>query len=140
MKVWLLYTGYEDRFEGAYSEVAKEAREQQFYEEALKNREHKNAVLAEEIEEFKALRQPYIEEADRLLAIEREAKEVNNTYLLKETRQQRKVALRQVDKLTNEIKRRETNIYNSMLLVKKDILSFYGSRRYWQEEHVIDVE
>ena len=38
MKVWLLYD-CTDRLEGVYSEHAKEVREQQFYEEALANRE-----------------------------------------------------------------------------------------------------
>ena len=139
MKVWLLYD-CTDRLEGVYSEHAKEVREQQFYEEALQNREHRNAVLAEEVRELKALRRPYLEEAERLLTVEREAKEANNTYVLKETRKERKVALRQADKLTSEIARRETKIHNSMLLTYQQILSDYGIGHWWQEEYVLEAD
>ena len=139
MKVWLLYD-CTDRLEGVYSEHAKEVREQQFYEEALANRERMNAVLAEEVKELKALRKPYLEEAERLLAEEREAKEINHTGRLKEARKSRKVALRQADKLTSEIARRETKINNSMLLTYQQILSNYGIDHWWQEEHVLEAD
>ena len=128
MKVWLLYD-CTDRLEGVYSERAHEVREQQFYEEALQNREHRNTVLAEEIKELKALRKPYLEEAERLLTVEREAKESENTYVLKETHKKRKVALRQADKLTSEISSRETKIHNAMLLTYQQILSNYSTGR-----------
>ena len=139
MKVWLLYD-CTDRLEGVYSERAKEVREQQFYEEALQNRERRNAVLAEEVKELKALRKPYLEEAERLLTVEREAKEANNTYVLKETRKERKVALRQADKLTSEISRRETKIHNSMLQTRQQIISNYGIGHWWQEEYVLEAD
>ena len=139
MKVWLLYD-CSDRIEGVYSESAKEVREQQFYEEALVNREHRNAILAQEVAELKAMRKPYFEEAERLLEEERTAKETNNTVLLKKTRKQRKVALRQADKLTSEIARRETKIHNSMLLTKKDIISTYGVHHCWEEYYVLEAD
>lgn len=139
MKVWLLYDCC-DRLEGVYSEHAKEVREQQFYEEALQNREHHNNVLVQEIKELKAIRQPYIEEAERLLAVERVAKETDNTYMLKEARKQRKVTLRQVDKLTYDIRTREDKINSSMLLMKKDVLSSYGVYHYWQDEYVLEAD
>lgn len=139
MKVYLLYD-CTDRLEGVYSEHAKEVREQQFYEEALKNREHRNTVLAEEVKELKALRKPYLEEAERLLTVEREAKESENTYVLKETRKERKVALRQADKLTSEISHRETKIHNSMLQTRQQIISTYGIGHWWQEEYVLEAD
>ena len=139
MKVYLLYD-CTDRLEGVYSEPAKEVREQQFYEEALKNREHRNSVLAEEVRELKVLRKPYLEEAERLLTVEREAKESENTYVLKETRKNRKVALRQADKLTSEISRRETKIHNSMLQTRQQIISNYGIGHWWQEEYVLEAD
>lgn len=138
MKVWLLYDCLE-RLDGVYSESAKEVREQQFFEEAVQNREHRNTILAQEVKELKAMRQPYLEEAERLLAEERVAKETNHTGLLKETRKQRKVALRQADKLTSEIARRETKIHNSMLLMKKELLASYGVRHTWDEQYVMEV-
>lgn len=139
MKVYLLYD-CTNRLEGVYSEHAKEVKEQQFYEEALARRMDRNAVLAEEVRELKTLRKPYLEEAERLLVIEREAKESDNTYVLKETRKERKVALRQADKLTSEIARRETKIHNSMLQTQKQILSNYGIGHWWQEEHVLEAD
>ena len=139
MKVYLLYD-CTDRLEGVYSEHAKEVREQQFYEEALQNREHRNAVLAEEVKELKVLRKPYLEEAERLLTVECEAKESENTYVLKETRKARKVALRQADKLTSEIACRETKIHNSMLQTSQQILSNYGIGHWWQEEYVLEAD
>ena len=84
MKVYLLYD-CTDRLEGVYSERAKEVRERQFYEEALANREHHNSVLAQEIAELKAMRKPYLDEAELLLDAERSAKESNNMVLLKNT-------------------------------------------------------
>jgi hypothetical protein len=139
MKVWLLYD-CTDRLEGVYSEHAKEVRERQLYEEALQNREHHNDILAQEIKELKAIRQPYIEEAERLLAEEYVAKEINNAGMLKEARKQRKVALRQIDKLTYDIRTREDKINSSMLLLKKDVMSSYGVYHYWQEEHVLEAD
>lgn len=139
MKVWLLYDGF-DRLEGVYSEVAKETREEQFYEEALRNREYRNAVLTREIAELRDIRQPYLDKADKLLDIERVAKETNHTGMLKDSRKQRKVVLRQADKLTSEINRRETKIQDSQVLLKKDILVNYGVRHTWQEEYVVGVE
>lgn len=138
MKVWLLYDCF-DRLEGVYSEAAKEAREEQFYEEALQNREHYNTVLTREILELKDLRQPYLDKADELLDIERVAKETNHTGMLKDSRKQRKVVLRQADKLTSEINRRETKIQDSQVLLKKDILANYGVRHTWQEEYVVEA-
>ena len=138
MKVYLLYD-HDDRIEGVYSEAAKEVREEQFYEEALLNREHRNSILTAEAQELKAMRKPYLDEAERLLAVEREAKESDNTYVLKETRKQRKVALRQADKLSWEISKREDKINNSMLLTHQQIIDTYGTDHYWQEEYVIEV-
>ena len=138
MKVWLLYDCF-DRLEGVYSEAAKEAREEQFYEEALRSRESRNAILTREIVELRDIRQPYLDKADELLDIERVAKETNHTGMLKDSRKQRKVVLRQADKLTSEINRRETKIQDSQVLLKKDILATYGVRHTWQEEHVLEV-
>lgn len=139
MKVWLLYDCF-DRLEGVYSESAKEAREEQFYEEALRNREHYNTVLTREIVELKELRQPYFDKAEELLDIERVAKETNHTGMLKDSRKQRKVVLRQADKLTSEINRRETKIQDSQVLMKKDILATYGVSHTWQEEYVMEAD
>ena len=139
MKVWLLYDCF-DRLEGVYSEAAKEAREEQFYEEALRSRECRNAVLTREIVELRDIRQPYLDKADELLDIERVAKETNHTGMLKDSRKQRKIVLRQADKLTSEINRRETKIQDSQVLLKKDILATYGVSHTWQEEYVIGVE
>ena len=138
MKVYLLYDCFE-RLEGVYSEAAKEAREEQFYEEALCRRERHNATLAQEIVELKAMRKPYFEEAERLLEAEREAKETNHTGKLKDAKKQRKAVLRQADKLTSEINRRETKINNSMLLMKKEILSSYGVSHTWDEQYVLEA-
>lgn len=139
MKVYLLYDSL-DRLEGVYTEAAKEAREEQFYEEALNNREHRNATLAQEVKELKAMRKPYLDEAEMLLEVERTAKETNKTMLLKDIRKQRKVFLRQADKLTAEIACRETKIRNSQVLLKKDIISTYGVYHYWDEQYVMGVD
>ena len=139
MKVWLLYD-CTDRLEGVYSERAKEVREQQFYEEALARRMDRNNTLAEEVKELKALRKPYLDEAERLLTVEREAKESDCVYTLKEARKERKVALRQADKLTSEIARKETKIHNSLLLTYQQILSTYGIGHWWQEEYVLEAD
>lgn len=139
MKVWLLYD-CTDRLEGVYSEHAHEVREQQFYEEALVRREQRNKVLAEEVKELKTLRKPYLDEAERLLVVERNAKEAGCTYTLKEARKERKVALRQADKLTSEISRRETKIHNSMLQTRQQILSNYGIGHWWQDEYVLEAD
>lgn len=138
MKVWLLYDCV-DRLEGVYSEAAKEVREEQFYEEAVRNREHCNTVLAREILELKDLRQPYLDKAEMLLDVERVAKETNHTGMLKDSRKQRKVVLRQADKLTSEINRRETKIQDSQVLLKKDILATYGVSHTWREEYVVEA-
>lgn len=139
MKVWLLYD-CADRLEGVYSEHAKEVREEQFYEEALQNREHRNTMLTQEIMELKSMRKPYLDEAELLLDTERTAKESNNMVLLKDTRKQRKILLKQADKLTSEISRRETKIRNSQVLMKKDIISSYGVYHYWRDEYVMEAE
>ena len=139
MKVWLLYD-CTDRLEGVYSEHAKEVREQQFYEEALANREHRNSMLTLEIAELKAMHKPYLDEAELLLDTERSAKESNNMVLLKNARKQRKVLLKQAEKLTYEMENRETKIRNSQIMMKKDIMTTYGVYHYWQDEYVIEVD
>lgn len=136
MKVWLLYDG-EDRIEGVYTEAAKEAREEQFYQEALINRDHRNDRLIEEIKELKEMRQPYLDEANMLLDSEQAAKEEGNTCLLKMIKKQRKVDIRQADRLTSEISRRETKIRNSQILMKKEIIATYGTSHWWDEYYVI---
>ena len=137
MKVWLLYDCF-DRIEGVYSESGKEAREQQFYEEAVKNREHWNETITKEIEELKEMRKPYLDKAEELLDVERVAKETNHTGMLKDARKQRKVALRQADTLTSRINSRETKIHDSMLLMKKDLIAAYGVRHTWEEYYVLE--
>lgn len=139
MKVWLLYD-CTDRLEGVYSEHAKEVREQQFYEEALQNREHRNSMLTQEITELKAMRKPYLDEAELLLDTERSAKESNNMVLLKNTRKQRKVLLKQAEKLTYDMENREAKIRNSQIMMKKDIMTTYGVYHYWQEEYVLEAD
>lgn len=139
MKVWLLYDRY-DRLEGVYSESAKEVREEQFYEEAVQNREYINAKLVREIVELKDIRKPYLDEAELLLDAERIAKEANNTVVLKNTKKQRKILLRQADKLTCEIHKREAKIQDSQVLIEKDIIHSYGVYHYWEEHYVIEVD
>lgn len=139
MKVWLLYD-CTDRLEGVYSERAKEVREQQFYEEALQNREHRNALLTNEIIELKGMRKPYFDEAELLLDTERTAKEAGNMILLKDIRKQRKILLRQADRLTSEISCREDKIRNSMLYTHQQILEHYGVYHYWQDEYVLEAD
>ena len=139
MKVWLLYDGC-DRLEGVYSETAYEVREQQFYEEALARREQRNELLIKEIVELKEMRKPYFDEAEMLLDTERTAKEAGNMALLKDTRKQRKILLRQADRLTSEISRRETKIRNSMLHTRQQIIDHYGVYHYWQEEYVLEAD
>ena len=139
MKVWLLYD-CTDRLEGVYSEHAKEVREQQFYEEALQNREHRNSMLTLEIAELKAMRKPYLDEAELLLDTERSAKESNNMVLLKNVRKQRKVLLKQAEKLTYDMENREAKIRNSQIIMKKDIMTTYGVYHYWQEEYVLEAD
>ena len=139
MKVYLLYDRT-DRLEGVYSERAHEVREQQFYEEALANREHRNSMLTQEIAELKAMRKPYLDEAELLLDTERSAKESNNMVLLKNTRKQRKVLLKQAEKLTYDMENREAKIRNSQIMMKKDIMATYGVYHYWQEEYVLEAE
>jgi hypothetical protein len=139
MKVWLLYD-CADRLEGVYSERAKEIREQQFFEEALQNREHRNSVLTQEIAELKAMRKPYLDEAELLLDTERAAKESNNGVLLKNTRKQRKVLLKQAEKLTYDIENRAAKIRDSQIMMKKALMTTYGVYHYWQEEYVLEAE
>ena len=138
MKVWLLYD-CDDKLEGVYSEAAREVREEQFYKEALQNRERRNNILIQEIVELKEMRKPYFDEAEGLLDIERTAKEANNTGLLKDARKQRKILLHQADRLTSEIARRETKIQNSQILMKKDITSSFGTYHYWDEQYVLEA-
>lgn len=137
MNVWILYDRFSDTIEGVYSESGKEKREQQFYEEAVAKREADNAVLTKEIAELKELRKPYLDEAERLLEAEREAKEANHTGRMKDTRKQRKVMLKQADKLTYEITKREDKIHNSQIMLKKDLIYTYGSTRYIWEEYCV---
>ena len=137
MKVWILYD-CTDRIEGVYSESAKETREELFYQEAIERRDHRNNMLIAEIKELKEMRQPYLDEADILLDSERAAKESGNISLLKRIKKQRKIDLRQADKLTSEIGRRETKIRNSQIMMKKDIISTYGIGHYWEEHYVLE--
>jgi hypothetical protein len=83
------------------------------------------------------MRKPYLDEAERLLEEERAAKEINHTGRLKEARKQRRVAQRQADILTSRINSRETKVNDSMLLMKKDLMSSYGTQHYWEEYYVI---
>lgn len=135
MKVYLLFN-CEDRLEGVYTLAGKNAKDEELMTLAIQNRERVNQTLTAEILELKELRRPYLTEADLLLEKEREARETNHTGHLKEFRKQRKVLLRQADKLTAEIGRRETKIRNSMLLMKKDLLSRFGQYYYWEDYYV----
>lgn len=139
MKVWLLYDCFE-RLDGVYSESAKESREEQFYEEALARRERYTSMLLAEVEELKAMRKTYLDKAEMLLDMERTAKEANRTDMLKDARKQRKVVLRQADKLTSEINRRETKIQDSQVLMKKEILATYGVTHTWRDEYVLEAD
>lgn len=139
MRVWLLYDAT-DRIEGVYTESAKEAREEQFYLEAALNRDRHNERLAAEIEELKEMRRPYLEEAERLLDIERVVKDSGNFSLVKQSKHQRKINLRQADKLTSEIRSRETKIINSQILMKKEVIATYGISHWWDEYYVIGEE
>lgn len=136
MKVYLLYDNYDDRLEGVYTLAGKNQRDEELLTQAIQNRERVNQQLTAEIVELKKLRQPYLTEADLLLDKEREAKETNHTGHLKESRKQRRVLLRQADKLTYEIRKREERILNSQCLLKSEILAQFGQHYYWEEYYV----
>lgn len=136
MKVYLLYDNYDDRLEGVYTLAGKEQRDEELLTEAIQNRERVNQQLTAEIVELKKMRQPYLTEADMLLDKEREAKETNHTGHLKESRKQRRVLLRQADKLTYEIRKREEKILDSQCLLKHELLGQFGQHYYWEEYYV----
>lgn len=135
MKIHILYN-YDDRVEGVFTEKGRAAKEQQLYDEALLRREKANAAITHEILELRELRQPYITEAEMLLDTERSAKEANNTGLLKDTRKQRKVLLKQAERLTYEIQRREDRILASQRMLRSDLMNTYGDGSYWEEYDV----
>lgn len=135
MKIHILYN-YDDRVEGVFTAKGRVAKEQQLYDEALLRREKANATITREILELRELRQPYITEAEMLLDTERSAKEANNTGLLKDTRKQRKVLLKQAEKLTYEIQRREDRILASQRMLRSDLMNAYGDSSYWEEYYV----
>lgn len=138
MKIHILYN-YDDRVEGVFTAKGRAAKEQQLYDEALRRREKANAAITREILELRELRQPYITEAEMLLDTERAAKEANNTGLLKDTRKQRKVLLKQAEKLTYEIQRREDRILASQRMLRSDLMNTYGDSSYW-EEYIVEGE
>ena len=138
MKIHILYN-YDDRVEGVFTAKGRAAKEQQLYDEALRRREKANAAITREILELRELRQPYITEAEMLLDTERSAKEANNTGLLKDTRKQRKVLLKQAEKLTYEIQRREDRILASQRMLRSDLMNTYGDSSYW-EEYIVEGE
>lgn len=135
MKIHILYN-YDDRVEGVFTAKGKAVKEQQLYDEALLRREKANAAITREIVELRELRQPYIIEAEMLLDTERSAKDANNTGLLKDTRKQRKVLLKQAEKLTYEIQRREDRILASQRMLRSEIMNTYGDSSYWEEYYV----
>lgn len=137
MKVWVLFSDdYYKNIEGIYTQDGKLNKEEQLFNEALQRRDTVNAGYASEIAELKELRQPYIAEAEMLLDKEKEAKEANNTGILKTIRKQRKVLLRQADQLTWDIKRREDKILASQRMTHGEIMSTYGRGSYWEDHYV----
>ena len=136
MKVYMLYTGYEERPEGVYTQAGKDRKDEELLAQAISNRERSNQRLTQEIIELKELRQPYLTEAEMLLDKEREAKEANHTGHLKECKKQRKVLLRQADKLTYDIKKREELILNSQCMLKAELLSRFCQHHFWEEYYV----
>lgn len=136
MTVWILYD-YHERVEGVYTPEGKELKEQERYEQALQRRSSITEHMTAEIVELKNLRQPYIDEAEMLVSAEAEAKEANNTGLLKSVRKQRKVLLKQAEHLTYKIHCLEDKILEAQRLTKHEIMSTYGDYRCW-EEHVLE--
>ena len=135
MKIHILYN-YDDRVEGVFTAKGRAAKELQLYDEALRRREKANDAITREILELRELRQPYITEAEMLLDTERSAKEANNTGLLKDTRKQRKILLKQAERLTYEIQRREDRILASQRMLRSDLMNTYGDSSYWEEYDV----
>jgi phosphoglycerate-specific signal transduction histidine kinase len=135
MDVWILYQ-YDGMVEGVYTEAGKAVREQQRLDEAMAKRERQLNFLASEITELREMRQPYITEAEMLLDTERAAKESNNTGLLKSTRKQRKVLLKQAEKLTYDIQCKEEKILAAQRLTKADLLYSYGDGTYWEDYYL----
>lgn len=132
MDVWILYQ-YDGRIEGVYTAAGKAVRDRQRFDEALVKRERQIAFINAEIKELRELRQPYITEAEMLLDTEREAKEANNTGLLKNTRKQRKVLLRQAEHLTYDIRCKEEKVLASQRMTTAELLYTYGDGNYWEE-------
>lgn len=132
MDVWILYR-YDGIVEGVYTPAGKAQKEQQMLDEVVLRRERQNAAITAEIVELRELRQPYIIEAEMLLDTEREAKEANNTGLLKNTRKQRKVLLRQAEHLTYDIRCKEEKVLASQRMTKAELLYTYGDGSYWEE-------
>ncbi len=136
MTVWILYD-WDDRVEGVYSQAGREKREEQLYNEALRQRGAYNEKLAKEIKELRDLRKPCIIEAEILLDTERAAKENGDMVTMKNIRKQRKILIKQADRISFEIGRKEEKILASQRMTRKEILSNYQVHYYWEEYQVI---
>lgn len=135
MQVYALFN-YNDHIEGIYTAAGKEKQDAELLEQATLNREQYNQQIVKEIVELRELRQPFIMEAEMLLEEERSAKEANHTGKLKEARKKRKIALRQAEHLTYDIKRKEEKVLASHRMTKTEILSTYGRDYYWEEYYL----
>jgi uncharacterized protein HemY len=136
MKVWILFNRYNDTIEGVYTEAGRAQMDDELLIEARQHLAAANEKLALEIAELKDMRKPYITEAEILLDTEATAKEANNTNTLKSVRKQRKVLLKQAERLTFDIKRREEKILASQRMLKEEVLHNYGRPYYWEEFYI----
>jgi uncharacterized protein HemY len=136
MKVWILFNRYNDTIEGVYTEAGRAQMDDELLIEARQRLAAANEKLALEIAELKDMRKPYITEAEILLDTEAAAKEANNTNTLKNVRKQRKVLLKQAERLTFDIKRREEKILASQRMLKEEVLHNYGRPYYWEEFYI----
>ena len=137
MKVWILYD-YDGRVDGIYTEAGKEKKDQQLYEEAVMCRDRFIDGYNKEISELRELRQPYIADAEALIDTEREAKEKLDTYTLKSTRKQRKIALHQAEQLTWKIKGLKDKILAMQRMTRAEIMNHYLSDYYWEDHYVME--
>lgn len=139
MKVYLFYTNDSEKPEGVYTAAGKDKKDEELFDQALQRKNDCCSRLTAEIVELRDMRKSYITEAELLLEKERKAKASNHTGNLKAVRKQRRVILRQIERLYYEISKREDRICEMQCMVKSDTLSHFG-QAFWWEEHYVQGE
>lgn len=136
MKVYVCMNSWEDCVEGVFTEEGMQKFKEGVMRDAIAQRDLNVQTTQRSIDSVKAVRQPAILKSEELLAEEKELKAQEKWAECKAVHRQRKMLLREIDRLNFNIHDLEDRCTRLCCMTDEELLREYSGEYYFEEHYL----